>query len=123
MAYCYFHVPGRRPAQGQSRACKNPLKLPPLTDRGAIQIALGQILSAIGSSKLSQRSAGQLLYGLQIASHNVQRAAKAASIAEKEKRKAKLQRKWAKEPVLLLPSIPVVPHRSDLASRAAAGRR
>ena len=84
MAYCYFHVPGRRPAQGQSRACKNPLKLPALTDRTAIRIALGQVLSAIGSSKLSQRSAGQLLYGLQIASDNVQRAAKTASIAEKE---------------------------------------
>ena len=37
MAYCYFHTPERRSAQG--RAQKKPLKLPALDDRAAIQIA------------------------------------------------------------------------------------
>jgi len=73
MAYCYFHTPGRRSAQGQGRAQKKPLKLPVLDDRTAIQIAVTQVLNAIGSSKISRRSAGQLLYGLQIASEVLRR--------------------------------------------------
>lgn len=74
MAYCFFHVPGRRNAQGQSRAHKKPLKLPPLIDRNAVQSAINQVLSAIGSSRVSPRSAGQLLYGLRIASDNFRSA-------------------------------------------------
>jgi hypothetical protein len=71
MAYCYFHTPERRSAQG--RAQKKPLKLPALDDRAAIQIAVTQVLNAIGSSRISPRSAGQLLYGLQIASEVLRR--------------------------------------------------
>jgi hypothetical protein len=70
MAYCFFHVPGRRAAQGQSRAHKKPLKLPALTDRNAVQVAVNQVLDAIGSSSISPRSAGQLLFGIRIASDN-----------------------------------------------------
>lgn len=73
MAYCYFHTPGRRSAQGQGHAQKKPLKLPALDDRAAIQIAVTQVLNAIGSSKINRRTAGQLLYGLQIASENLRR--------------------------------------------------
>ena len=67
-AYCYFHMPGRRNAQGQSRARQKTLKLPELVDRSAVQSALGQVLNAICSSKVTPRAAGQLLFGLQIAS-------------------------------------------------------
>ena len=67
-AYCYFHMPGSRNAQGQSRARHKPLKLPDLVSRSAIQSALGQVLDAIGSSKIGPKAAGQLLFGLQIAS-------------------------------------------------------
>ena len=74
MAYCYFHVPGRSPAQGQSRARRNPLKLPSLADRYAVQIAMSQVLNAMASSKISPRTAGQLLYGLQTATDNLIRA-------------------------------------------------
>lgn len=84
MPYCYFHVRGHRPAQGQSQAPKQPLKLPVLNDRRAIQVALGQVLSAIGSSRINARSAGQLLYGIQIAPDNVRRTGQATPIAEKE---------------------------------------
>jgi len=81
MTYCYFHVPGRRPAQGQGRVSNRPFKLPVMKDRSAIQLALGQVLSAINSSKINARSAGQLLYGIQIASDNIRRAGRAAPIA------------------------------------------
>jgi hypothetical protein len=52
-----------------------------MKDRSAIQLALGQVLSAINSSKINARSAGQLLYGIQIASDNIRRAGRAAPIA------------------------------------------
>ena len=68
MAYCYFHRPGRRPALGQSQARKRPLKLPPLTDRYGVQVAISQVLNALVSSKISPRAAGQILFGLQTAS-------------------------------------------------------
>ena len=76
MAYCFFHAPARRPMQGQSRARKKPLKLPALTDRNAVQVAINQVLDAIGSSTISPRSAGQLLFGLQIASDSFRRGAR-----------------------------------------------
>ena len=68
IACCFFHAPGRRPAQGQNRARNKPLNLPALVDRNALQIALSQVLDTISSSMLNPRSAGQLLYALQIAS-------------------------------------------------------
>jgi len=74
MAYCFFHAPGRRNAHGQCQARKKPLNLSPLVDSAAIQSALGQVLEAIGSSKLSSRSAGQLLFGLRIAADNLRRS-------------------------------------------------
>jgi hypothetical protein len=84
MAYCYFHAPGRRSRQGQSRPHKQPLKLPALKDRSSIQIALGQVLSAIGSAKINARSAGQLLHGIQIASDMVRHSGQAGSSTEEK---------------------------------------
>jgi len=55
-----------------------------MKDRSAIPLALGQVLSAITSSKINARSAGQLLYGIQIASGNIRRTGQATPIAEKE---------------------------------------
>jgi hypothetical protein len=69
-AYCFFHAPGRRNVQGQTRAHKKPLKLPPLTNRNAVRAAVSQVLDAIFSSSVSPKSAGQLLFGLRIASDN-----------------------------------------------------
>ena len=71
-AYCFFHAPGRRNAQGQRRAHKKSLKLPGLVDCEAVNIALVQVLNAIASSKLDPGNAGQLLFGLRIASDNLQ---------------------------------------------------
>jgi len=74
MVYCYYHAPGRRNASGQTRAHKKPLKLPALVDREAVQFALGQVLDAMLSSRVNSRTAGQLLFGLQIAADSFRRA-------------------------------------------------
>jgi hypothetical protein len=71
--FCYFHtrVHSRAPQKGQT--ADQPLEFPVLEDRCAIQLALAQVLNRLGSGKLDPRSAGLLLYGLQIASQNVER--------------------------------------------------
>ena len=81
MAYCYFHIPGRRPAEGRSRPRNRPLKLPAIKDLNSIQIALGQVRTALSSSKIDPTRAGQLLHGLEIASVILGSAANAAPTA------------------------------------------
>jgi hypothetical protein len=71
--YCYFHTRLHAFTAAPPRAPEEPLKLPILEDRSAIQIALAQIFDALGSSRLDPRRAGLFLYGLQIASQNVER--------------------------------------------------
>jgi hypothetical protein len=70
--YCYFHARLHRPENATAPADWT-LNLPLLEDRTSIQLALSRVLSALGSSKLDTRSAGLFLYGLQIASQNVER--------------------------------------------------
>jgi hypothetical protein len=67
------HTPARRAAYGQSRARKKPLKLPAMVDRNAVLVAINQVFDAISSSTITPRSAGQLLFGLQIVSNNLRR--------------------------------------------------
>ena len=71
MPYCYFHQRLHRLAAGHSRAPEEPITLPFMEDRSAVQIALAQVLNALGSARLDPRRAGLLLYGLQIAAQNV----------------------------------------------------
>jgi hypothetical protein len=71
--YCYFHTRLHTYAAAPARAPDSPLKLPVIEDRSAIQIALAQVFDALGSSQLDVRRAGLFLYGLQIASQNVER--------------------------------------------------
>ena len=77
MNYCYFHARLHRLGSthtGSKPAAKDePLKLPILEDRSAIQVALYQILDKLCSSNLDTRRAGLLLYAVQIASQNVER--------------------------------------------------
>ena len=49
------------------------LDLPPLEDSSAIQLALTDILQALAANQLDTKRAGLLLYGLQVASTNVQK--------------------------------------------------
>jgi len=71
--YCYFHTRLHRFSAEKSNGAAEPIKIPVLEDRSAIQIALAQILNGLASSKLDPRRAGLFLYGLQIASQNVER--------------------------------------------------
>jgi hypothetical protein len=50
------------------------IKLPLLEDSASIQVAISQIASAFLSSRLDARRTGLLLYALQIASQNIDRA-------------------------------------------------
>ena len=82
--FCYYHTrlhrlarpvqPKAKPADVQPSAeAFDPVKLPFLEDRSAIQVALSQILDALSTGKLQPKQASILLYGLQIASQNVER--------------------------------------------------
>lgn len=71
--YCYFHTRLHRLAAEPPSAPDAPLKFPILEDRSAIQLALAHVFDALGSSRIDPRRAGLFLYGLQIASQNVER--------------------------------------------------
>ena len=71
--FCYFHTRLHGLAAKPAAAPGAPLKLPILEDRSAIQVALAQVLDALGSSRIDPRRAGLFLYALQIASRNVER--------------------------------------------------
>ena len=57
------------PAAGETAS----LELPPLVDTSSIQLALTDILQALAANELDPKRAGLLLYGLQVASANVQK--------------------------------------------------
>ncbi len=65
--YCYFHDRLQRFEQDGQRDTREPLLLPSLEDARGIQMAIGQILAALGSGRLENRKAGLYLYGLQLA--------------------------------------------------------
>ena len=50
-----------------------PLDLPPVEDTASIQLALIDVLQALAANQLDTKRAGLLLYGLQVASANVQK--------------------------------------------------
>ena len=73
--YCFTHlrVLGRRMRMARERARQQsrPLLLPPLEDMDAVMVALSQVLDAHADGRLSERSAGLMLYGLQQAASNL----------------------------------------------------
>jgi hypothetical protein len=77
--YCYFHltVLGRR-LRTQKHIMKGEnhyLQLPTLEDANSIQMALMQVMEALLRDQIDNKVAGLLLYGLQIASSNLQHGA------------------------------------------------
>jgi hypothetical protein len=64
--FCYFHA-GIHRLTAPDRPMLAPVKIPPLEDSSAVQIALTDVLSALVTRGLDVRRAGLLLYGLQIA--------------------------------------------------------
>ena len=77
--YCYFHltVLGRR-LRMQKHIMKGEnhhVQLPTLEDGDSIQMALMQVMEALLRDQIDNKLAGLLLYGLQIASSNLQQGA------------------------------------------------
>ncbi|MGD0940049.1 MAG: hypothetical protein ABR905_10080 [Terracidiphilus sp.] len=73
-AYCYFHSHIHTMAKAKSSTWDD-VKLPLLEDSASIQIAISEIVAASLSNRLDARRTGLLLYALQIASQNIDRAA------------------------------------------------
>src|SRR6266699_7264441 len=74
--YCYFHRRWRMTSVDLSRSVHHvttEFVLPVLEDADSIQITLGQIMRMIVCRQVDTKSAGLLLYGLQIASANLRR--------------------------------------------------
>ena len=74
---CFFHQTSRsaiaRPKRRRGRQVAFDLPIP--EDRSAIQLSIGEVLRRVASNDVDPRRAGLLLYGLQIASNNLPRAA------------------------------------------------
>ena len=60
-------------AAAPARTPDQPFKLSVLEDRGAIQLAIAQVLDAMGSAQFDPSQAGLYLYAIQLASQNVER--------------------------------------------------
>ena len=67
--FCYLHSRLRERTARPPRPFEA-LELPPLEDRGAIQLAISEIVTALANYTIHPKRAGVLLYALQIASHN-----------------------------------------------------
>ena len=71
--YCYFHTRLHKFTAAPPIEVDGNLRLGVLEDRSAVQIAVAQVLDALYSGRLDPRRAGLSLYGIQIASQNVER--------------------------------------------------
>jgi hypothetical protein len=69
--YCYYHTRLHRFTAKPPIDIMGNLRLPVLEDRSAILLALSQVFDALTVSNIDAKRAGLLLYGLQIASQNV----------------------------------------------------
>ena len=67
--FCYFHAKLHTRTSNDA-ARFGPLTLPVLEDPAAIQIAISRIFEAMLNGRIESKLAGQLLYGLQIASQH-----------------------------------------------------
>ena len=72
--YCYFHTRLHRLTSQPPIRPDGDLRLPVIEDRSAIQVAIAQVFDALCSNRIDSRRAGLFLYGIQIASQNVQRS-------------------------------------------------
>jgi len=70
--YCYYHTRLHTFAKKPEPSLMEPLKLPVLEDRGAIQLGLAQVLDALSTERITPRSAGLYLYAIKLASQQVE---------------------------------------------------
>ena len=71
--FCYYHLRQRSLIE-RNRYRSSSVAIPPIEDRSALQIAIGEVLHAFADRKIDRHAAGLYLYALQIASHNLDRA-------------------------------------------------
>jgi hypothetical protein len=69
--YCYYHTRLHTFVKRPEPSLMEPIKLPILEDRGAIQLGLAQVLDALGTDRITPRSAGLYLYAIKLASQLV----------------------------------------------------
>src|SRR6516164_11799203 len=67
--YCHHHLKARGRRLRRARALRDNLPyrldLPALDDLAAVQVALSEIVQALGSGQLDHRAAGKMLYAIQ----------------------------------------------------------
>ena len=71
--YCYYHLRAHRilhKASAISRYEHKDLQIPFLEDRGAVQIALSEVVSALATNHIDFKRAALMIYALQVASSN-----------------------------------------------------
>ncbi len=68
-SFCYYHHTTRKPAARH----KPHFQIPNLEDRSALQHSITEVLNRISQGLLDPKTAGLLLYGLQIAANNLPR--------------------------------------------------
>ena len=67
---CYFPHTSRRPNPGNHER-RSDFEFPPLEDRAALQLAIGEVLNRLARQQIDPKRAGLLLYGLQIAAQTL----------------------------------------------------
>jgi len=78
-SFCYFHTRLHR-LDKTPPGTPEPIDIPALEDRAAIQLTITQILRAFANGSIDQKRTYTLLYGLQLASQNVDRTSWAIPI-------------------------------------------
>src|SRR5215472_5955329 len=67
--YCHYHLKSRGRRLRRARALRDQvpyrLDLPALEDLAAVQVALSEIVQALGAGQLDHRAAGKMLYAIQ----------------------------------------------------------
>jgi len=78
-AYCYFHIRVHKIARNQSAPAipyeQQDLEIPFLEDRGAVQVALSEVVGALATRRVDFKRAALMIYALQVASSNAKNPA------------------------------------------------
>lgn len=78
--YCHYHFKARARRLRRARSLRDNipyrLDLPPLEDLAAVQVALSEIVHALGAGQLDPRAAGKMLYAIQQATSVIKFRAK-----------------------------------------------
>jgi hypothetical protein len=84
--YCYYHIRVHRFAHNASNPPapfeQKDMQIPFLEDRGAVQIALSEVVSALASHHIEFKRAALMIYALQVASSNAKNAADIVAIQQ-----------------------------------------